>query len=139
MTERTTATPERAADASWAVEHFRKFWSAPDPTGPTPHLSPEIVGRWPDGRVLEGIDEYRERLINIGRVIPDIRLEVVEHAVNGELAFIRWQARGTGQNGPLEIIGIDRLRVRGDQITENAICFDTATFEAQVGVPLSST
>ena len=64
---------------------------------------------------------------------------MLDHAVNGDIAFIRWRAHGTGRNGPLDIIGVDRLHVDGDQIVDNAICFDTATFEAQVGVPLSST
>ena len=125
--------------ATWAVDHFRRFWAAPDPTGPTPHLSPEIVGRWPDGRTLHGIAEYRSRLIRSGRLIPDIRLEVVEHAVNGELVFIRWRGRGTGRKGSFELFGVDRLRVEGDQIVENIVHFDTATFEALVGEPLSST
>jgi len=135
----TTAATVPASDATWAVEHFRMFWSAPDPASATPHLAPEIVGRWPDGRVLHGVKEYRDRLINIGRLIPDIRLDVMEYAVNGGIAFIRWRGHGTGRNGHFELFGVDRLRVEGDQIVENIVHFDTVTFEALTGVPLSST
>jgi len=135
----TTATRAPASDATWAVEHFRTFWSAPGPASATPYLSPEIVGRWPDGRVLRGVTEYRDRLINIGRLIPDIRLDVIEHAVNGDIAFIRWRGHGTGHNGRFELFGVDRLRVQGDQIVENIVHFDTVTFEALTGAPLSST
>ena len=132
------ATAELTGDATWAVDHFRTFWSAPDPAAAAPHLSPEIVGRWPDGRVLHGIQEYRGRLINLGRLIPDIRLEVIEYAVNGDLAFIRWRSHGTSRNGRFELFGVDRLRVDGGRIVENIVHFDTAAFETLVGAPLSS-
>jgi len=101
-------------------------------------LSPGIVGRWPDGRVLHGIQEYRGRLINLGRLILDIRLEVIEYAVNGDLAFIRWRSHGTSCNGRFELFGVDRLRVDGGRIVENIVHFDTAAFETLVGAPLSS-
>jgi len=139
MNAQATATVQTTNDASWAVEHFRRFWSKPEPARPTPHLSPEIVGRWPDGAVLEGIEQYRGRLMRIGALIPNIRLEVLEHAVNGDVAFIRWLARGTGRRGPFEMFGVDRIKVSGDQVVENIIHFDTAHFEQLVGAPLSST
>jgi SnoaL-like domain len=138
MTSSTPSTDTTADDATWTVEHFRRFWAAPDPAAPGPHLSEEIVGRWPDGRVLKGTEAYLGRLVNIGKLIPDIRLEVLEHAVNGDIAFIRWHADGTGRNDRFDLVGVDRVRVRGDQLVENVICFDTAAFEAQAGVPLSS-
>jgi hypothetical protein len=138
MSSTTSSTGTAADDATWAVEHFRQFWAAPDPTAPEHPLSEHVVGRWPDGRVLEGTEAYLDRLINIGRLMPDIRLEALEYAVNGDIAFIRWQATATGRNGPFDLTGVDRVRVRGDQIIENVISFDTAAFEAQAGVPLSS-
>lgn len=55
MTEQATVSVTSIRGATWAVDHFRKFWSDPDPTSTTPHLSAEIVGHWPDGRVLHGI------------------------------------------------------------------------------------
>ena len=139
MKTASSATIEPTADAAWAVEHFAQFWSNPDPTKDTGHIAADVVGRWPDGRTLSGIEAYRGRLIKIGMLIPDIRLEVLESAVNGNLAFIRWRARGTGNKGPFEMFGVDRLRVDGDQIKENIVHFDTATFEDLVGAPLSST
>jgi SnoaL-like domain len=139
MTDQSTAVLDSTMDASWAVEHFRTFWADPDPTGDIAHLSPDVIGRWPDGKVLHGPDEYRGRLIRIGMLIPDIRLEVLEQAVNGDLAFIRWRGHGTGKKGPFEMFGVDRLKVEGEQLNENIVHFDTATFEALVGAPLSST
>jgi SnoaL-like domain len=138
MTARSNGTIGATAEATWAVEHFARFWANPDPTKPTGRLAKDIIGRWPDGLTLRGIDEYMGRLITIGTLIPDIRLEVVEHAVNGNFAFIRWRAVGTGRKGPFEMYGVDRLCVDGDQIKENIVHFDTATFEDLVGAPLSS-
>jgi hypothetical protein len=139
MTTASSATIEPTADAAWAVTHFAQFWSNPDPTKDTGYLADDIVGRWPDGRTLSGLAAYRGRLIKIGMLIPDIRLEVLESAVNGDLAFIRWRARGTSNKGPFEMYGVDRLRVDGGRIKENIVHFDTATFEGLVGAPLSST
>lgn len=138
MPEDATATAQATEDASWAVAHFAHFWANPDPTGDTSHLSASVVGRWPDGRVLHGIEEYRGRLMKLGGLIPDIRLEVLESAVNGGVAFIRWRGRGTGSRGPFELFGVDRLKVESGQIVENIVHFDTATFETVVGVPLSA-
>lgn len=42
----------------------------------------------------------------------------------------------TGSNGPFELTGIDRVRVRGGKVAENIIVFDTAAFEARSGVPV---
>lgn len=95
MTDQAAATVDSPADAGWAVEHFARFWANPDPTGDAMRLAPDIVGRWPDGRVLRGIPEYRGRLIKIGMLIPDIRLEVLESAVNGDL-----RSSGGGRMAP---------------------------------------
>lgn len=138
MSADSAATIESATDASWAVEHFSAFWAHPEPAGDTSHLAADIVGCWPDGRVLHGIEEYRGRLIKLGALISDIRLDVLEYAVNGELAFIRWRCHGTGKSGPFELFGVDRLRVAGRKIVENIIVFDVATFESVAGTPLSS-
>jgi hypothetical protein len=88
---------------------------------------------------LRGSKEYQERLIKLGTLVPDLRLDMLEYAVNGDLAFIRWHGHGTGPNGPFELFGADRLRVEGDQIKENIVFFDTANFAAVVGFPLSAT
>ena len=69
----------------------------------------------------------------IVRTLPDMRLSVAEHAHADDVVFIRWVMHATGDHGPFEITGIDRIRVRGGQVAENVIVFDTATFEARSG------
>jgi len=51
----------------------------------------------------------------------------------GEFHFIRWIARATGPKGPLEMSGIDRIRVTNGLVKENHVVFDTARFAALIG------
>jgi hypothetical protein len=60
-------------------------------------------------------------------------LEVAEHACSGEFFFVRWILHATGEHGPFELTGMDRVRVRGPLVAENVIVFDTAAFEARSG------
>jgi len=117
MTARSNGTIGATAEATWAVEHFARFWANPDPTKPTGRLAKDIIGRWPDGLTLRGIDEYMGRRITIGTLIPAIRLDVVEHAVNGNFAFIRWRSVRHRAQGPLrDVWGRSSLRGwRSDQ------------------------
>lgn len=64
-----------------------------------------------------------------------MHMEVAEHARNGDFVFVRWILYATGKRGPFELSGMDRIRVRGGQVAENVIVFDTAAFEAHSGMP----
>lgn len=125
-------------DATFAVDKFRRFWADPTAGGDAAHLAADVVGRWPDGTVVRGVKEYVGFLFRVQAVIPDIRLEPLEYAVNGEFAFIRWRGRGTGRNGAFEFFGADRIRTEGNLVTENIIHFDVATFNARAGVAFPS-
>ena len=61
-------------------------------------------------------------------MIPDLHLEVIEHAQNGDVTFIQWLARGTGADGPFELEGIDRIRSENGLVTDNLVRFDSAAF-----------
>lgn len=39
----------------------------------------------------------------------------------------------SGEHGPFELTGMDRVPVRGPRVAENVIVFDTAAFEARSG------
>ena len=62
-------------------------------------------------------------------MVPDLRLELGEHATSGEFVFLRWTARGTGPDGPFEGIGTDRFRLREGLVAESLIMSDLAVFE----------
>jgi hypothetical protein len=128
MSEQTVQQP------AWSVEMFEGFWSNPDPALVPAVLTDDVVGYWP-GRdePVRGRDEYTGCIAGIVEALPGMRLEVAEHAQAGEFFFIRWILHATGEHGPFELTGIDRVRVRGPLVAENLIVFDTAAFEARAG------
>jgi hypothetical protein len=63
-------------------------------------------------------------------VVPDLRLELGEHAANGGFVFLRWTARGTGPDGPFQGIGTDRFRLRDRLVAESPIMSGLPVFGA---------
>ena len=120
---------------SWSVDGWVGFWGNPSaevalrriPTVVTPDVEavrPRIPGR------VRGHAEYARRIVDLLTVVPDLRLDLGEHATNGEFVFIRWIARGTGPDGPFEGIGTDRFRLRDGLVAESLIMSDLAIFGA---------
>jgi ketosteroid isomerase-like protein len=132
MTQATSRVAEQAR--SPMVEGFARFWANPDPTVLPPLLAEDVVGYFPgDPEPVRGRDAYVAKIAQFLQLLPDLRLEVAEHATNGEFHFIRWIARANGGKGPLELSGIDRIRVRDGLVAENFVVFDTARFAALIG------
>jgi hypothetical protein len=118
----------------WSVEGWRAFWSAPSAEVALERVpsvvTPDVVAVWP--RIPEpvrGSGEYGRRIVDLLTMVPDLRLELVEHAAGGEFVFLRWSARGTGPDGPFEGIGTDRFRLRGGLVAESLIMSDMPVFE----------
>lgn len=126
---------ENGASRCWSIDSWRKFWSNPSPEVafkrvPT-IVAPDVVAVWPRGaRPVRGPHEYAQRVADLLTLVPDFRLELAEHAVNGDSAFIRWNARGTGPDGPFEGIGADRIKVRDGLVVENLVLSDLEIFAA---------
>jgi hypothetical protein len=131
MAERDTTL----ARPTWSVEGFEAFWSNPDPALVPAALTEDVVGHWPGlEQPVRGREDYTSCIAAIVAALPDLRLAVAEHATSGEFVFIRWIMYATGEHGPFELSGIDRVRVRAGQVAENVIAFDTAAFEARSGI-----
>jgi hypothetical protein len=80
---------------------------------------------------VQGHAEYARRIADLLTLVPDLRLELGEHASNCEFVFIRWIARGTGPDGRrFEGIGTDRFRLRDGLVAESLIMSDLAIFGA---------
>jgi hypothetical protein len=134
MTSQVPAPASLAGNVAWSVQHFAAFWANPDPQLVRYAVTEDVVGYWPwSDTPVRGVEQYTQRIAEVLDLVPDLRLEVAEHASNGEFVFIRWIARGTGANGPVEVSGIDRIRLREGRVAENIIRFDTAQFHALVG------
>ena len=117
----------------WSVEGWRAFWTAPRAEVALERVptvvTPDVVAVWP--RIPEpvrGSDEYA-RIVDLLTLIPDLRLDLGEHATGGEFVFLRWSARGTGPDGPFEGIGTDRFRLRAGLVAESLIMSDMPDFE----------
>ncbi|UYN96123.1 MAG: nuclear transport factor 2 family protein [Enhydrobacter sp.] len=133
-----TAPSPRAPLRGWTVDTFKRFWARPSLDhleGIDAILAPDIVGYWPRpiGKV-EGIAAYTGIIEALLRTVPDLSLSVPDHAVSGNLSFVRWVAAGTGPDGRFEALGCDRVRVRDDGlVVENYIFCDHPFFAAVAG------
>jgi hypothetical protein len=132
MTTPTTTTPPEP----FTAEAFAAFWADPKPENVVADaFLQDVVGYWPD-TVLHGVEDYTRRLRELLTLLPDLRLEVAEHADNGDYIFVRWIMRATGRRGAFELHGVDRIKTWEGLIAENLIVFDTRRFEELSGYAL---
>jgi ketosteroid isomerase-like protein len=135
------ATREREARleelfaAGWTTDLFAEFWAAPDLKYIPSIITDDVVGYWPGGRTVRGSEQYMQALEELLTLLPDLRLEVLEHTMSadGQFGFSRWVMHATGANGPFELVGMDRTRVRDGLVCENYVFFDLAQFQELVG------
>ena len=73
--------------------------------------------------------EYPQHMARILELVPDLRLEVTDHAEAGEMVFISWRARASAGTETLEWSGIDRFRVQDGKAVEALIAYDTAPLQ----------
>lgn len=120
-------TTTHTTKTGWSVEAFARFWAAPDPDLVPALVTDDVVGWWPgEDEPVRGVAAYTQALAEIIEPLPDIRLEVAEHATNGDHTFVRWIMHATGPIGPFTFTGIDRILLRDGLVAENVIRFDTA-------------
>jgi hypothetical protein len=124
----------RMVAEGWSPELFAAFWAAPDPKYLPDMVTDDIVGHWPGAGSVHGAESYIAALVELIALLPDIRLEVPAHAVNGDVAFVRRVMRATGANGPFSLNGVDCVRTRDGLVCENFINFDSAAFRRLSGL-----
>ncbi|GGC68851.1 hypothetical protein GCM10011504_53440 [Siccirubricoccus deserti] len=135
-TEEGIMSVEAQTQRGWSVDGWVGFWGNPSPEValrrvPTV-VTPDVTAVWPriSGRV-QGHAEYAQRIVDLLTLVPDLRLELGEHAANGEFVFIRWIVRGTSPDGRrFEGIGTDRFRLRDGLVAESLIMSDLPIFAA---------
>jgi hypothetical protein len=139
-TRQREARLEELFAAGWTTDLFAEFWAAPDLTYIPSIITDDVVGYWPGGRTVRGAEEYMQALEELLTLLPDLRLEVPEPTMSadGEFGFSRWVMHATGANGPFELVGMDRTRVRGGRVCENYVFFDLAQFQELVGAEATS-
>ena len=132
---------EELFTAGWTTELFAEFWKRPDLKWLPSIITDDVVGYWPGGRIVHGKAAYMQALEELLALLPDLWLDVKEHTMSadGEFGFSRWVMRASGANGPFELVGMDRTRVRDGLVCENYVFFDSAQFESLVGDPTAAT
>src|SRR3712207_6382031 len=87
------------AARGWSVEGWRAFWGDPSPEVALKRVptvvTPDVEAVWPrvPGR-LRGSGEYARRIVDLLAVVPDLRLELGEHAASGGVVFLPLAGRG---------------------------------------------
>ena len=119
----------------WTVDTFRRFWAKPDIAGLRAIdrlCTQDIVGYWPRPiGLVRGLKAYAAVIEDLLLTVPDLSLQVPDHATSGDLAFVRWIATGTAANGQrFEANGCDRVRLRGPLVCENYVFCDHPFFAA---------
>ncbi len=134
-TESRRPIQRRFDPPGWSVERFAQFWADPSADDVPDLVTDDVVGWWPGAdQPVRGVEAYSQALADMLALLPDMRLTVAEHASSGSHVFVRWIMRATGRNGPFELTGIDRIRMRDDRVDENIIRFDMAHLRRLAGV-----
>lgn len=117
----------------WSVDAFATFWANPDSTLVPALVTDDVVGHWPGSdEPVRGVQAYTQALADILELLPGMRLEVAEHATNGDVTFVRWIMHATGPAGPFTLTGIDLILLRDGLVADNVIRFDTAHLQRLV-------
>jgi len=129
MIETTTTQAPNAT-----VEMFARFWADPHPEALRGGVTDDVAVFYPGASEPQrGPEAYVANVRRYLQLVPDLRLEVLGYAYNGDVTFVRWLARGTGVNGRFEMPGIDCIRTRDGLVTENHVTYDSATFAKATG------
>lgn len=136
-----TTAPQNATNTElvrWAFEMLnqhdvsavKKYWSA------------DTVERFPD-RTCRGPEEIAAYFEEVFAAIPDLHVDIVGMAEQGEHVFVQWRLTGT-HGGPLqgiaptgkrlEIDGMDHFVIRDGQVSSNFVIFDQMQYARQMGL-----
>lgn len=123
-------SPEAPPSQPWSAQGFAYFWSqGRDPAMVAPVVWPDVQGTWPRASApVVGRAAYIGAIANFLAALPDFSVEVTDHAMNGDVAFVRWVIRGAFWVGPDIMIGVDRLVLKDGYVIENHIHSDHPLF-----------
>jgi ketosteroid isomerase-like protein len=124
----TARTPLR-----FTVEHWAALWARPHPELAARVVTPDVVGYCPgddDTDPVRGVTQYKRRIARLVDRFPTLRLEVAEHASNGDFLFVRWIARTSSPAGPPVFSGVDRIQLRDGLVKEIRTYFDPRQLDA---------
>ena len=113
------------------VSAFREVWAD------------GVTERFPDAAVT-GKDQLAAYFGELFAAVPDVRMEIVSMAEEGETVFLRWKLTGTHTGGAFQGVhptgksvaldGIDEMTIRDGRMHANFVVFDRMQFGQQLGL-----
>jgi ketosteroid isomerase-like protein len=124
-------TETQLADAYALVDRFAAMWAEPNLAdmqslmhSDTRNLIPPMTE--PADR--EGVLAHFGEVL---RQLPDLWIEVVRWAPTGDTVMVEWCAHATVAGQPLSWTGVDRFGIRGGQMYEAHVYWDTRQVAAK--------
>ena len=137
----TTTPPQHATNGElirWSFERINEHDVAPLKE----FWTEDTVEHFPD-RTCRGADEIAAYFGDTFRGVPDLRMEVVALAEQGDDVFVQWHLTGTHE-GPLlgieptgkrlAIDGIDHFVLRDGSVVSNHVVVDQLDYARQLGM-----
>jgi len=105
--------------------------------------TPDGTERFPDA-TCHGVDAIVAYFEAIFAAIPDLHIDVLAVAADGDSVFLRYEIGGTHTGGPfkgvaptgkrIEVPGIDHFTIRDGAIVSNFVVFDQMEIGRQLGL-----
>ena len=115
------------------VERFARWWSDPDPDRLGDLLTEDVRLVQPIVPDTFTLTEATEAFRRLFRFLPDLRGEVHDSSVNGNLVFIHFTLSGTYGGRPISWDAVDRFVLREDGLaTERVSFFDSQPLALQM-------
>ncbi|MEO8688217.1 MAG: ester cyclase [Solirubrobacteraceae bacterium] len=122
----------------WAFEQLNQH----DVSGLKRFWGDDTVERFPD-RTCRGADEIVRYFEDTFAAVPDMRMEIVSIAEQGDDVFVHWKMTGThtgpvqgieGTGKAIELDGIDHFVLRDGNVVSNFVVFDQMQYSRQLGI-----
>ena len=122
----------------WAFEQLNRH----DVSALKQFWGDDAVERFPD-RTCRGADEIARYFEDTFTAVPDMRMDVISLAEQGDDVFVQWRLTGThtgpvqgidGTGKRIELDGIDHFVVRDGSVVSNFVVFDQMQYSRQLGI-----
>jgi steroid delta-isomerase-like uncharacterized protein len=122
----------------WAFEQLNRH----DVSALKQFWGDDTVERFPD-RTCRGADEIARYFEDTFTAVPDMRMDVISLAEQGDDVFVHWKLTGThtgpvlgidGTGKRIELDGIDHFVVRDGNVVSNFVVFDQMQYSRQLGI-----
>ncbi|MEV6139448.1 nuclear transport factor 2 family protein [Nocardia sp. NPDC051990] len=107
------------------IPGYEAFWAAPDPDL-VPQIGTEDLRSTWVGQPAEivGISAYQEHIRAMTKLIPGLKVEVVDFLAEDDTVFIEFVATGTVGGQPVRFKGLDRFRFRDGRVCDGVTMYD---------------